>query len=232
MRDTALVSTLRGLAGRVDQGDGGARAEVLSGAAIPHSSLVVEPGRVAGLIGHPGFGLTRIGLSMLADHAVTGTVAYLDVRGWLCPSAAWESGITPERLVVVRCDDPVRWARVAATLIEGMQAVYAEVPRGVKDAQLRKLSALARTRRTPVILRPVRGDLPMGVTHLRLEAQEVVWAGPSAGHGTLLGRRVVLMASGKAMRGIPQTIEVEDHGAHALRVVPGLAAAPVGVAAG
>jgi hypothetical protein len=97
---------------------------------------------------------------------------------------------------------------------------------------LRKLSALARTRRTPVILRPVRGDLPMGVTYLRLEAQEVVWAGPQAGHGTLLGRRVVLKASGKAMRGIPRTIEVEDHGAHALRVVSGLAAAPVGAAAG
>ncbi len=72
------------------------------------SLLSLQPGRVTGLIGHPGFGLTRLGLVMLASREQLGPVAYLDVRGWLSPPAAWESGISPERLVVVRCDDPVR----------------------------------------------------------------------------------------------------------------------------
>ncbi len=65
--------------------------------------LTLQPGRVTGLIGHPGFGLTRLGLVMLASREKLGTVAYLDVRGWLSPPAAWESGISPERLVIVRC---------------------------------------------------------------------------------------------------------------------------------
>lgn len=240
MHDTALVSTLGDLRRDVlastglhtDQRTGLQRLPDRGNGHDEVQPFRIEPGRVAGLVGHPGFGLTRIGLTMLAEHATTGTVAYLDVRGWLCPSAAWESGIAPERLIVVRCDDPVRWGRVAAVLVEGMRAVYAEVPRGVKEAQLRKLGALARTRRTPVILRPVRGDLPGGVTHLRLDAHDVVWEGTDAGHGRLMRRKVVVMASGKAMRGIQRTIEADDDGTHALRVVPGLAVAPVGVAAG
>ena len=173
--------------------------------------LTPEPGRVTGLIGHPGFGMTRIGLTMLARRAVAGPVVYLDARGWLCPPAAWEAGIAPERLIVVRCSDPVHWARVAATLIEGIPGLYAEVPRGVKDAQLRKLAAMARSRRVPVVLRPVRGELPSGIAHLRLEAREVRWDGPDAGHGRLRQRRIIFEASGKAMRGMARTIELEDH---------------------
>ena len=199
---------------------------------VERDVLTLEPGRVTGLIGHPGFGLTRIGLTMLARRSAPGPVVYLDARGWLCPPAAWEVGIAPERLVVVRCSDPVRWARVAATLLEGIPGLYAEVPRGVKDAQLRKLAALARTRQVPVVLRPVRGELPPGIAHLRLEAREVQWGGPDGGHGRLQRRRLVFEASGKAMRGRSETIEVEDHGADAVRLVPRLAVAPAGRAAG
>jgi hypothetical protein len=169
---------------------------------------------------------------MLASRAVAGPVVYLDARGWLCPPAAWEAGIAPDRLVVVRCSDPVRWARVAATLLEGIPGLYAEVPRGVKDSQLRKLAALARRRRVPVVLRPVRGGLPSGIAHLRLEAREVRWDGPDAGHGRLRQRRLVFEASGKAVRGMVQTIEVEDHGEDAVRLVPRLAVASAGRAAG
>ena len=169
---------------------------------------------------------------MLARRAVAGPVVYLDARGWLCPPAAWEAGIAPERLIVVRCSDPVHWPRVAATLLEGIPGLYAEVPRGVKDAQLRKLAALARRRRVPVVLRPVRGELPSGITHLRLEAREVRWDGPDAGHGRLRQRRLIFEASGKAMRGMTQTIEVEDHGADAVRLVSRLAATTARRAAG
>ena len=50
------------------------------------------PGQVGVLAGDAGFGMTRLGLVLLSDHARTGSVAYLDVRGWLSPIAAWEVG--------------------------------------------------------------------------------------------------------------------------------------------
>lgn len=194
--------------------------------------LSLQAGRVTGLIGHPGFGLTRLGLVMLASREQLGPVAYLDVRGWLSPPAAWESGISPERLVVVRCDDPVRWARVAAHLLEGVGAVYAEVPSRIKPAQLHKLVALARNRKTPLILRPVQGDLPNGMAHLKLEARQVLWEGTEQGHGRLGERRLIFEASGKAMRGMTRLVEVKDDGTNALRLVSGLAVAPSGRATG
>ena len=202
------------------------------GARLSTSSLGVAPGQVAGLVGAPGFGLTRLGLSMLAEHAAVGMVACLDVRGWISPYAAWELGIDPQRLVFVRCDDPVRWGRVAATLLDGVAALYAEVPRGVKDSRLRTLGALARSRRTPMMLRPVRRDLPGGITQLRLDAHEVEWEGTDAGHGRLRNRRLVVTASGKAMRGMKTRLEVEDDGTDVVRLVSRLAVAPAGSAVG
>jgi hypothetical protein len=212
-----------------------ARADVLS--ATTSVTPVVEvltpvPGRVVGLEGPPGFGLTRLGLSMLATPSRRGPVAYVDVRGWLCPPAAWELGIDPERLIVVRCDDPVTWGRVVTGLLEGMQAVFAEVPSRVRDAPLRKLATLSRSQGKPLLLRPVRGVLPSGVAHLRLGAHEVSWEGAGQGFGRLMGRRLTFEASGKVMRGMTRVIEVEDDGTHAVRVVSGLGAAPFGRSTG
>ncbi|MFQ5947461.1 MAG: hypothetical protein ACE5KX_01190 [Acidimicrobiia bacterium] len=196
------------------------------------SPLFVEPGRVVGLVGPPGFGLTRLGLSLLAVPARRGPVAVLDARGWLCPAAAWEAGVSPERLIVVRCDDFRRWPRVTAALLEGLGATYAEVPTGVGEAALRRLGALARARRAALLLRPLRGDLPSGLAHLRLEAQGVAWDGPATGHGRLGRRRLTLRASGRGTGDIEQVFEVEDDGTDAVCVVPGLAPAAAGRAAG
>lgn len=222
--DPKEVDTVAAETVRLDQFKGNISA--------PQDLLTLQPGRVTGLIGHPGFGLTRLGLTMLASREKLGTVAYLDVRGWLSPPAAWEAGVSPERLVVVRCDDPVHWARVASHLLEGVGAIYAEVPPLIKPAHLHKLVALARNRRTPMVLRPLQGDLPKGMAHLRLEARRVIWEGADHGHGRLTHRRIVFAASGKAMQGMTRLIEVEDDGTNALRLVPGLAAAPSGRATG
>lgn len=181
--------------------------------------LSLAPGQVAGLSGIPGSGLTRIGLSLLAPYAVRGPVVYLDVRGWANPSAAWEMGIPHDRLVVVRSSDVVSWGRIVATLLDGARGVYAEVPTGLRDQALYKLAAKARARRTPLVLRPIAGKLPSGVAHLQLEAREVLWEGVEAGHGNLTKRRILLVASGKATRGMRQMIEVEDDGTNDLRVV-------------
>lgn len=190
--------------------------------------LTLAPGQIAGLSGIPGSGLTRIGLSLLAPYAVKGPLVYLDVRGWANPMAAWEMGIEPERLVVVRSNDIVSWGRIVATLLDGVRGVYAEVPTGLRDQVLYKLAALARTKRTPLVLRPISGKLPGGVAHLNLEACEVLWEGTEAGHGNLTSRRTRLVASGRATRGMVQTIEVEDDGTNDLRVVPHLGAQTAG----
>jgi hypothetical protein len=187
---------------------------------------LLRPGQVASLVGPPGYGLTRLGLTMLAEHS--GPLAYLDVRGWFNPVAAWEAGIEPARLHVVRCDDILRWSRAAAALLEGVDAMFAEVPGGVKDAAIRKLGALTRTRRSMLYLRPLRGGIPAGVAQLSLEGRAVAWDGTDRGHGSLAVRRSVVAASGKAMRGIARTLEMEDDGSNAVRVVSRMVAAQSG----
>ena len=190
------------------------------------------PGQVGVLAGDAGFGMTRLGLVLLSDHARTGSVAYLDVRGWLSPIAAWEVGIKPDRLVIARCRDVVRWGKAVAALLDGAAAVLAEVPTGAKDASIRKLAALARNRGTPLLLRPLDRGVPTGVAHLTLEARETSWSGAVDGHGRINRRRTLLLASGKAMRGMTRTIEMEDDGSNTLRVVSGVAAAETRSVAG
>ena len=46
----------------------------------PPMVLSVQAGRVIGLVGPPGMGLTRVGLSLLAEPSRIAPVAYVDVR--------------------------------------------------------------------------------------------------------------------------------------------------------
>jgi hypothetical protein len=168
----------------------------------------LSPGQVVGLEGPTGLGLTRLGLSLLAAPSRVGMVVALDVRGWLSPASAWEVGVIPDRLVLIRCDDRKLWSQVAAAVLEGVAAVYAEVPAGVGEQQLRRLAALNRARRAALMLRPLGGDLPSGIAHLRLRSKGVSWEGVDGGHGRLTRRRISLEISGKS---IPlQEIELDD----------------------
>ncbi len=196
------------------------------------SLLEVQPGRPVELAGPVGFGLTRLGYGMLAGPSREASVVVLDVRGWASPLAAEEAGVDLEQLVVVRCGDRSLWPRVIASVLEGVKTIYAEVPTGVNDHDLRRLAALARARQTRLVLRPVRGTLPSGIGHLRLRAREVHWEGTIRGHGRLEGRRLVLEATGKGAQGITRLIEVEDHGTDGVRVVSDLAAGQAGRAIG
>lgn len=210
-------------------GDGGRATDVLE---TGDWRLETSPGRVLGLVGPAGSGLTSVGIALLARATVNEPVAVLDVRGWFCPSLAWDAGIEPERLVVIRCADPGVWPKLAAALVEGFPAVYAEVPRRVPDQVLRRLGALARSRRSRAVLRAMEGDLPTGLLHTRVEGVAVRWEGPEGGHGRLQHRAVTIRVSGKGVQGIERLIEVEDDGAHTLRLVPRLAVAPAGRATG
>ena len=194
--------------------------------------LALRPGRIIGLEGPTGLGLTRVGLSMLAEASNHGPVVIVDVRGWVCPMAAWETGVRPERLAVVRCDDFVKWPSAVAALLEGVKAIYAEVPTGVTETMLRRIGAMARSKDAALILRPLTGSLPSGIAYLRVRAGKVVWSGAHQGHGRLNERRITLELSGKGASGQTQQIEVEDDGTHAVRVVSRLATETARRAAG
>jgi hypothetical protein len=181
--------------------------------------LTLQPGRIVEMVGDPGTGLTRLGLRLLADHSRVAPVVAIDTRGWISPEAAWETGVIPERLIVVRCPDPVLWPKVAAALLEGVRALYVEVPARVRDQDIRRLAALARARRAAVAMRSMGNGLPGGVAHLRLRAIGVTWEGADRGHGRLKRRRLVMEASGKGVAGIPRIVEVEDEGTDVMRLV-------------
>ena len=195
------------------------------------TGLPVYPGRVIGLEGPTGSGLTRIGLSMLSATPASCRVV-VDARGWLCPLAAWEIGIDPDHLTVVRCGDAHQWSKVLAVLLDGVKAIYAEVPRGVGEGLLRRLGAKARARNATVILRPMAGRVPSGMAFLRLRAVRVEWDGAREGHGSLGSRTLVVEMSGKGAAGRYQVVEVEDDGARPVRVVSRLVTSQVGRSVG
>jgi hypothetical protein len=170
--------------------------------------LLLMPGKVVGLEGPAGWGLTRLGLSLLAAPSQVGTVVAVDVRGWLSPMAAWEEGVLAHRLVLVRSPHRRLWSQVIAALLEGVAAVYAEVPVGIGEAELRRLAALARARRAGLALRPLRGPLPAGIIHSRIKGMGVEWHGPGQGHGRLRSRVLTVELAGKSIP--PQTLELSD----------------------
>ena len=207
-------------------------APLLDGQSKEDRYLHLQPGRITELIGVPGTGMTRLGLKLLAEHSRLDPVVVLDTRGWISPEAAWETGVVSERLVIVRCDDVVLWPKVTAALLEGVRAMYAEVPARTKDRDLRRLVALARARRVAVAMRSMGNGLPSGVAHLRLRALGVTWEGADKGHGKLKRRRLMLEASGKGAAGVTRRFEVEDEGTDAVRVVSDVVADPARRAVG
>lgn len=184
----------------------------VSQGSLESSFLTLQPGRITELVGDTGSGLTRLGLSLLAEPSHTGPVVVVDTRGWISPEAAWETGVEAESLVIVRCNEVPLWSKVTAALLEGVPAVYAEVPRGVREHDLRRLAALARARKTKVAFRSMATRLPGGVSHLRLRAIGVTWEGADRGHGRLTRRRLHLEASGKGAAGVTRRFELEDGG--------------------
>ena len=186
--------------------------------------LVLQPGRIVELSGGAGMGLTRLGYRMLAEWSNRAPVVAVDVRGWMSPAAAWEAGVERNNLVVVRCADHALWPQVVSALCEGVSAIYAEVPRGVREHDLRRLAALIRARQVRAALRPVRGELGGGIVHLRVRAVAVTWQGTEMGHGRLMGRHLVVELSGKGASGMTRRIELEDAGEDVVRVVSGVAA--------
>jgi hypothetical protein len=184
----------------------------------PVNILSLEPGRVVGLVGDTGTGLTRLGMHMLAEASQQAPVAMVDLNGWINPLAAWEVGIAPERLVMVREVNQDQWADVMGVLLRGVPAVYAEVPPRTSAQVLRRIASSARKLKTSVVLRSPN-ELPSGVAHLMISSQGVVWTGTEAGYGYLGVRDLLVGANGRGVGGRNQALEVEDDGTDTLRVV-------------
>lgn len=185
--------------------------------------LRLHPGRPVELTGPVGLGATRLGYRMLAGPSATAPVAAVDVRGWMSPLAAWEVGVERDRLVVIRCADVGLWSQVVSALMDGMGAVFAEVPERAKDRELVRLAARARARGARVVFRPLGRPLPRGVAYLRLRLVGVRWDGTDRGHGRLARRLLMLEASGRGVGGMTRNLEVEDVGADTMRLVPDVA---------
>ncbi len=208
--------------GTVWQGAGGLSTTVSTSRT---DLLAAQPGRVVAVEGPTGLGATRIGIRLLAPLAQQMSIAIVDVRGWICPLAVWEMGIPPDRLVTVRCDDPIRWPQALAALLEGINGIYAEIPAGVSDQTLRRLAALARARDVALVLRPLRGSVTNGIPYLRVRPTAVHWQGAERGHGRLNSRVVAVEVSGKGVSGMQRTIELEDDGTDIVHLVSGMAPA-------
>lgn len=193
---------------------------------VPQTLLRLDPGKIVALEGAYGTGLTRVGLSLLVEPSRRAPVAVVDARGWLSPLAAWEVGIEPGRLFVIREVELAEWSQVVAALLPGIGAVYAEVPAGISDGAVRRLAAIARRERSAMVLRPMGGRLPAGIGHLRIRAGSVEWEGADRGHGRLGRRALIVEASGKALGGMERAFEVEDDGKGAVHLVERLAAPP------
>ncbi|MBT8200616.1 MAG: hypothetical protein KJO36_08870 [Acidimicrobiia bacterium] len=190
------------------------------------------PGQLLGLVGPPGLGMTRVAVTQLA--AIPGPLSWVEPptrASWFSPAIGWESGIEPDRLVVVRSSDIAGWAEATATLMDGMAAVCADVPARVPEAMLRRLAARARARRARLVLRS-RDPLPTGIAHTVITGEAVEWVGTGQGRGRLLHRRLVATAHGKGVKGPALELGFEDDGTNFVCVVSGLGATAPGRATG
>ena len=169
----------------------GPLGELLPGGGLQRGSVV----RVEGAA---GWGAMSLVLSFLAAATAAGEwAAVVDGDGVLGGLAAAEAGVALDRLAVVRAVPAGLYARVVATLLDGVTVVGATIPRGFRLGDARRLEARARERAAVLV---AAGSWP-GEAALRLRAEHSAWSGLGRGEG-LLGRRVLRVAvSGRGAAG-------------------------------
>lgn len=154
-------------------------------AAIP--SLTRGSAVVVG--GGLGAGATSAVLGLAAAATVAGEwAAMVDGSGSLGGLAAAEAGVDLARFAVVRDVPRERWSTVVAALMDGMTVVIAELPRGLRVGDARRLVARARER--AAVLVALTADVrawPAEAT-VRVEARGGEWSGLGSGDGVLAGR--------------------------------------------
>ncbi len=146
----------------------------------------VQRGTVVAVGGAVGSGATSTVLGFAAAATAVGEwAAVVDGSGTLGGLAAAAAGVDLARLAVVRDVPRDRWSTVVAALLDGVTVVIAELPRGIRLGDARRLVARTRGRAAVLVtLAPEAGAWPAEAT-LRLDARGGVWSGLGAGDGVL-----------------------------------------------
>jgi len=146
----------------------------------------VQRGTVVAVGGAVGAGATSTVLGFAAAATAAGEwAAVVDGSGTLGGLAAAAAGVDLARLAVVRDVPRDRWSTVVAALLDGVTVVIAELPRGLRLGDARRLVARTRERASVLVaLAPEAGAWPAEAS-LRLDARGGPWSGLGAGDGVL-----------------------------------------------
>lgn len=176
----------------------GPLGEILPGGGLQRGSVV----RVEGAAGS---GATSLLLSVLAAATAAGEwAAVVDGDGVLGGLAAAEAGVALDRLAVVRAVPTALYARVVATLLDGVTVVGAMIPRGFRPGDARRLEARARERAAVLV---AVGSWP-GEAALRLRAEHSAWSGLGCGEGLLSSRVLRVAVCGRGAAGRERVVDV------------------------
>jgi hypothetical protein len=176
----------------------GPLGEILPGGGLQRGSVV----RVEGAVGS---GATSLLLSLLAAATAAGEwAAVVDGDGVLGGLAAAEAGVALDRLAVVRAVPAALYARVVATLLDGVTVVGATIPRGFRLGDARRLEARARERAAVLV---AVGSWP-GEAALRLRAEHTSWGGLGRGEGLLEKRVLRVAVSGRGAAGRERVVDL------------------------
>jgi hypothetical protein len=173
----------------------GVLGALLPGGAVQRGTVVTISGPVGSGVASAAFGLAA---------AATGAgewASAIDLEGTLGGLAAAEAGVDLDRFAVVRAVPRDRWVTVVAALLDGISVVLADLPRGIRLGDARRLAARARERAAVLtLLCPDPRAWPAEAS-LRVQAAGGPWSG-IADAGALTGRRAEVQIEG---RGVPRT---------------------------
>jgi hypothetical protein len=173
------------------------------GSLLPAGGL--QRGTVVAVEGGPGTGATSVLLHLLAAGTAVGEwAAAVDPDATMSVLAAAEAGVALERLAVVRGVAPGAWARVVATLLDGVTLVAAVAPARLRVGDARRLAARTRERGTVLV---AAGSWPAEAA-LRLRAEGSEWTGLGRGEGLLREHMLRVSVSGRGAAGRAQMTEL------------------------
>jgi hypothetical protein len=143
--------------------------------------------------GHGGGpGGTTLAFALLA---AASTASWCAAVGTADPgvTALAELGVDLSHLMLVP-DPGAHWARVAATLLDGVDLVLVRPPGPVRPGTARRLAARTRERRAVLVV--LAREWPEG-PDVRLTVEGGRWEGIEAGHGHLRRRRAAVTSTGR-----------------------------------
>jgi hypothetical protein len=155
--------------------------------------------------GVTGTGATSTVLGFAAAATALGEwAAMVDGSGSLGGLAAAAAGVDLARFAVVRDVPRDRWPTVVAALLDGVSVVIAELPRGLRLGDARRLVARTRERAAVLVTFASEARAWPAEASLRLDARGGTWSGLGTGDGVLEGRALAweLRGRGHAPRAV------------------------------